>query len=118
LTRDRFSTIKSKPQLAAALQGTLETMQGGLQALEQRRDAVLGPNSGVDLSSDDTRAKIVRIQAAIDRLKRGDAPPSAAPDAAAQAPQSAQAPQTAAPPDRAAALAALKAEMQRRGILK
>lgn len=69
LTRERFDTIKSKPQLAAALRATLETMQGGLQALEQRRDAVLGPNSGVDLVSDATKANIAKIQGTIDRLE-------------------------------------------------
>jgi hypothetical protein len=42
LTRDRFDTVKSKPQLAAALRATIETMQGGLSALEQNRDRILG----------------------------------------------------------------------------
>lgn len=73
LTRERFSTVKSKPQLAAALRATLETMDGGLKALEQRRDAVLGPNSGVELVSAETKANIAKIQGAIDRLE-GKAP--------------------------------------------
>ena len=68
-TRERFDTAKSKPQLAAALRATLETMDGGLKALEQRRDAVLGPNSGVELVNDATKANIAKIQAAIDRLE-------------------------------------------------
>ncbi|MHC2867989.1 hypothetical protein ACVIYH_009122 [Bradyrhizobium diazoefficiens] len=69
LTRERFDTVKSKPQLAAALKATIETMQGGLQALEQRRDAVLGPNSGVELVNQETREKIAKIQGVIDRLE-------------------------------------------------
>lgn len=73
LTRERFDTAKSKPQLAAALRATIETMQGGLTALEQRRDAVLGPNSGVDLVDQSTRDKIAKIQGVIDRLE-GKAP--------------------------------------------
>lgn len=99
LTRERFSTVKSRPQLAAALQATLETMQGGLDALEQRRDAILGPNSGADLIGEDTRAKIARVQAAIERLKGGS--------------DGAQ-PAAAAAPDRTA----VEAEMRRRGMLK
>lgn len=74
LTRERFDTVKSKPQLAAALQATVETMQGGLRALEQRRDSILGPNNGVDLVNDTTRKKIDEIQAVIDRLKSGTSP--------------------------------------------
>lgn len=69
LTRERFDTVKSKPQLAAALRATIETMQGGLTALEQRRDAVLGPNSGVELVNSETRDKIAKIQSVIDRLE-------------------------------------------------
>lgn len=69
LTRERFDTVKSKPQLAAALKATIETMQGGLQALEQRRDAVLGPNSNVELVNQETRDKIAKIQGVIDRME-------------------------------------------------
>lgn len=76
LTRERFDTVKSKPQLAAALRATIETMQGGLHALEQRRDAVLGPNSGVELVDQSTRDKIAKIQGVIDRLE-GKAPAQA-----------------------------------------
>lgn len=69
LTRERFDTVKSKPQLAAALRATLETMQGGLHALEQRRDAVMGPNNNIELVDQATRQKIEQIQGAIDRLE-------------------------------------------------
>jgi hypothetical protein len=68
LTRERFDTAKSKPQLAAALRATVETMQGGLSALEANRDRILGANSGVDLVTDDTRKNIAKIQGVIDRL--------------------------------------------------
>lgn len=73
LTRERFDTVKSRPQLAAALRATIETMQGGLSALEQNRDRILGSNSGVDFVGEDTRAKIAKIQGVIDRLE-GKAP--------------------------------------------
>lgn len=75
LTRERFSTVKSKPQLAAALEGTLEMMRGGLTALEQRRDEVMGPNSGIRFVNPETEAKIAKIQETIDRLKGGTTAP-------------------------------------------
>jgi hypothetical protein len=74
LTRERFDTVKSKPQLAAALRATIETMQGGLSALEQNRDRILGQNSGVDFVSDQTKANIAKIQGVIDRLESGASP--------------------------------------------
>lgn len=76
LTRERFDTVKSKPQLAAALRATLVTMDGGLKALEQRRDAILGPDSGVDFATDATKANIAKVQGVIDRLE-GKAPAQA-----------------------------------------
>jgi hypothetical protein len=91
LTRDRFDTVKSKPQLAAALRATIETMQGGLHALEQRRDSILGPNSGVELVDQTTREKIAKIQGVIDRLE-GKA--SAAPSGGVQEGATATNPQT------------------------
>lgn len=69
LTRERFDTVKSKPQLAAALRATLETMDGGLKALEANKDRILGPNNGVDFISSETRQNIAKIQGAIDRLE-------------------------------------------------
>jgi hypothetical protein len=89
LTRERFDTVKSKPQLAAALRATIETMQGGLTALEQRRDSVLGPNSGVELVNSETRDKIAKIQGVIDRLegKAGAAPGGVQEGATATNPQ-------------------------------
>jgi hypothetical protein len=53
-------------------------MDGGLKALEQRRDAVMGPNSGIELVNEATKANIAKIQGAIDRLE-GKAPAAAKP---------------------------------------
>lgn len=69
MTRDRFDTVKSPAQLAAALEATLETMRGGLTALEGRRDQVLGPNNDVKFVTGDTEKKIAQIEATISRLK-------------------------------------------------
>jgi len=89
-TRARFATVKSKPQLAAALQATIETMQGGLRALEQRRDSILQPNSGVEFVDAVTKDRIAKIQDTIDRLK-GD---STAPGTSIQEGATATNPQT------------------------
>jgi hypothetical protein len=78
LTRNRFNTVSSTPELAGALEGTLETMEGGLKALESRRDSVLGPGSDVTFLKKETEAKIARIRTVIDRLRNGEAAPSAA----------------------------------------
>jgi len=75
LTRNRFNTVSSPRELAGALEGTLETMQGGLRALEQRRDQVLGPGSNVEFVNKDTQAKIARIREVINRLRSGQAAP-------------------------------------------
>jgi hypothetical protein len=79
MTRERFDTIKSKPQLAAALQATVETMRGGLRALEMRRDEVLGPNSGHNFINAETEQKMARIEGVISRLKGETSATSAAP---------------------------------------
>lgn len=76
LTRKRFDTVNSPAELAGALEGTLETMEGGLKALEQRRDQVLGPNNNVEFVNKETKEKIARIREAIKRL-RGEAPAAA-----------------------------------------
>lgn len=77
LTRDRFDSVKSPVQMAAALEGTLETMRGGLTALEQRRNQILGPNSDVKFVTADTEKKIAQIEAAISRLKGEKQAPAA-----------------------------------------
>lgn len=86
MTRDRFDTVKSRPQLAAALEATLETMRGGLTALEQRRNEVLGPNSDVRFVNPETEQKIAKIQETIARLKGGASPPAATAPAASGLP--------------------------------
>lgn len=78
LTMERFSTVKSPAQLGAALEATLEVMKGGLTALQQRRDEVLGPNSDVRFVNPETEKKIARIQEVIDRLKGGSQPAASA----------------------------------------
>lgn len=80
MTRDRFDTVKSPAQLAAALEATLETMRGGLTALEGRRDQVLGPNNDVKFVTPETEKKITQIEAVIERLKgaKGEAAPQGA----------------------------------------
>jgi hypothetical protein len=83
LTRQRFDTVKSTPELAGALEGTIETMEGGLRALEQRRDAVLGPKSDVKFTTPETEAKIARIRDVISRLKGETSAAPAAPTAPA-----------------------------------
>lgn len=79
LTRKAFDTVSTPKELAGALRGTLETMEGGLRALEQRRDQVLGPNHNVELVNAETQKKIVRIREVISRLEGGHATPAAAP---------------------------------------
>lgn len=69
LTRNRFNSVSSNRELAGALEGTIETMEGGLRALEQRRDQVLGPNSNVELVNKETHQKIDEIKQVIKRLK-------------------------------------------------
>ncbi len=85
LTRERFSTVISPAQLAAALDATLEVMRGGLTALEQRRDEVLGPDSGVRLVGHETEQKIAHIQDVIQKLKSGTASAPAGPQEGATA---------------------------------
>lgn len=87
-TIKRFSTVKSTPELAAALEATLEVMRGGLTALEGRRDQILGPNSGVNIIDDRTRKQMAHIEEVVAKLKSGQSP------AAAPAPQTAINPRT------------------------
>lgn len=75
-TSERFNSVHSKPQLAAALEATLETMEGGLKALEMRRDQIMGPNSNVEIVAGETKAKIDKLKESISALK-GEAPAKA-----------------------------------------
>jgi hypothetical protein len=81
LTRQRFNTVSSPDELAGALAGTIETMEGGLRALEQRRDRILGPNSGEEFVTKETREKIDRIKGVIARLRGEEGAPAGAPAA-------------------------------------
>lgn len=76
LTRKRFDTVKSPAEMAGALEATIETMEGGLRALEQRRDEVMGPNSGIEFVGKQTQEKIAKIRETVARLK-GEAPATA-----------------------------------------
>lgn len=73
LTRQRFNTVTSPAELAGALEGTLETMQGGLHALEARRDATLTPQEAAkrQFVTAETQQRLDRIRGVIGRL-RGD----------------------------------------------
>lgn len=69
LTRQRFSSVKSPEQLAAALEATMEMMHGGVTALEAQKDRNLGPNNGVELISAETKKNIAKIEEMIAALK-------------------------------------------------
>lgn len=71
LTRQRFESVKSGPELAGALEATIETMEGGLRALEQRRDQALGPNNDVKFVEKETQARIDRIRQVAQALRSG-----------------------------------------------
>lgn len=85
LTRERFNTIKSPDQLAGALEATLETMDGGLHALEQRRDSVFGPkgpnnpHNDIEFVKKETEDRIAHIREIIGRLRSGQAAPTQPP---------------------------------------
>lgn len=78
-TRERFSGTASNPELAGAFEGTLETLEGGLRALEGRRDQILGPNSDVQFLGPKEQAKIDHIKEVIGRLRGEQAAPAAQP---------------------------------------
>lgn len=77
LTRQRFNTITTPDELAGALEATVETMEGGLRALDQRREQILGPTSESQITND-TREKIDNVRRVIQRLRSGEAAPAAA----------------------------------------
>jgi len=69
LTRSRFGSTSSQPVSAAALESTLELAQGGLQALEGRRDQILGEGKGPSFVGPKEQAAIEHIKGVISRLK-------------------------------------------------
>jgi hypothetical protein len=73
MTRERFDTVKSPKQLAAALEATLTTMRDGLAALEGRRDEVFRGNPAaaqqIQFVTADTQKKIQNIEGVIRQLK-------------------------------------------------
>lgn len=76
-TRERFDTVKSPKELAAALEGTLETMYGGLAALEKHRARVFAghPPSDTELVDADTKENIKKVEGIIAQL-RGEKQPA------------------------------------------
>ncbi len=74
-TRERFKSIHSPKEMAAALEGTLETMYGGLQALEKNRDRIFGGNAPPDIQFVDagTKESIKKIEGMIAQLRGGSA---------------------------------------------
>lgn len=82
-TAQRFNSVQSSAELAGAMESTIRLMEGGLRSLEQRRDSILGQDSGVEFIEDSTRKEIEHVQQVIKRL-RGDAPAAATPAAPRQ----------------------------------
>ncbi len=77
LTRNRFGSKSSQPVSAAALESTLELAQGGLRALEGRRDQILGDGLGPAFVGPKEQARIDHIKEVISRLK-GEQPAAGA----------------------------------------
>lgn len=77
LTRSRFGSTSSQPVSAAALESTLELAQGGLQALEGRRDEILGAGRGPAFVGPKEQSAIDHIKGVIARLK-GEQPAAGA----------------------------------------
>jgi hypothetical protein len=61
-------------------------MEGGLKALESRRDQILGPNNDVKFLTAETEQKIAHIREIIARLKSGEAATATAGTPATPAP--------------------------------
>lgn len=89
-TKDLFGKDLSGPEMAGALESTLELMQGGLRTIEQRRDDIFGNEAknvkGANFLGSKQQAAIDKIQGTIRRLRGGEAAPSAAPAMASPAP--------------------------------
>jgi hypothetical protein len=88
-TAGRFSTGNSSAtELAGALEGTADLMEGGISSIEKNRDRVMGEYGSklpqVQFRNPDTQAKIDEVRAIARRL-RGDEPAQANPASAAGA---------------------------------
>lgn len=85
-TKALFGTDLSGPEMAGALESTLELMRGGLRTIEQRRDELF-PGAekpkGANFLGPQQQAAMEKVEATIKRLRGGEA---SAPQAAAAAP--------------------------------
>jgi hypothetical protein len=81
-TKALFGQNLSGPELAGALESTLELMHGGLKSIEQRRDDLF-PNGdypkGATFVGPEQDKQIAHIRDIITRLRGGEAAPAAAP---------------------------------------
>lgn len=89
-TKDLFGKDLSGPEMAGAMESTLELMQGGLRTIEQRRDDIFGAGAkdikGANFLGSKQQEAIDRIQNTIKRLRGGESAPAAAVPAAAPVP--------------------------------
>lgn len=80
-TKDLFGKDLSGPELAGALESTLELMRGGLRTIEQRRDDIFGAEGknvkGANFLGPEQEKAIEKIQSTINRLRGGEAAPAA-----------------------------------------
>lgn len=81
-TKDLFGKDLSGPEMAGALESTLELMQGGLRTIEQRRDDIFGAGAkdikGANFLGPKQQEAIEKIQGTIRRLRGGDPAPATA----------------------------------------
>jgi hypothetical protein len=84
LTRGRFGTRLSGPEGAAALESTLELMNGGLTSIESARDRAYNGNAPAQYNflGPQQQQQIEHIRQVIQQLKTGQAAPAAAPGGA------------------------------------
>lgn len=78
-TRKRFNAVSSPQELAAAIESSLDLLEGGLHAREQQRDEILGPNSNVEILSAKDRERVTRIRELATKLRGGEKTAPAAP---------------------------------------
>lgn len=93
-TSGRFATGNgSATELAGALDGTADLMEGGISSIEKNRDRVMGEHGSklpqVQFRNADTQAKIDAVRAIARRL-RGEDPPAAAPASGVAGPKKVQ----------------------------
>lgn len=83
-TRGRFNSRLSGPEAAAALQSTLDMMQGGLTSIEQARDRAYGRDASdkYNFMGPEQQAQVNHIKQVIQALQNGGTAPPAASGAA------------------------------------